>query len=96
VAGGSASLEVREAMPRVQLEFTVEPFVDGRPGPHVRAAIAAVEARGLDVDMGPFSTTAEAEDAVAIDAVAGLLASALEAGASRVSLQVSRVAEGPA
>jgi uncharacterized protein YqgV (UPF0045/DUF77 family) len=83
-------------MPRVQLEFTVEPFVDGRPGPHVRAAIAAVEARGLDVDMGPFSTTAEAEDAVAIDAVAGLLASALEAGASRVSLQVSRVAEGPA
>jgi uncharacterized protein YqgV (UPF0045/DUF77 family) len=82
-------------MPRVQLEFTVEPFVDGRPGPHVRAAIAAVEARGLDVDMGPFSTTAEGEDAVAIDAVAGLLSSALEAGASRVSLQVSRVSEAP-
>ena len=83
-------------MSRVQLEFTVEPFVDGRPGPHVRAAIAAVEARGLDVDMGPFSTTAEAEDAVAIDAIADLLSSALEAGASRVSLQVSRVPEAPA
>ena len=33
-------------MAHVRIEFTVEPFVDGHPGPHVAAAIGAVEARG--------------------------------------------------
>jgi hypothetical protein len=29
------------------LEFTIEPFHEGRPGPHVTAAIDAVEALGI-------------------------------------------------
>ena len=43
-------------MGRVRIEFTVEPFVEGRPGPHVKAAIDAASRRGLEVDVGPFST----------------------------------------
>jgi uncharacterized protein YqgV (UPF0045/DUF77 family) len=74
----------------------VEPFVDGNPGPHVRAAIAAVEATGLEVDMGPFSTSAEADADAVRHAIDGLLASALAAGATRISLQVSTVSEASA
>ena len=44
--------------PGVQLlEFTVEPFVEGAPGPHVTAAVAAADALGATVEFGPFGTT---------------------------------------
>ncbi len=36
------------------VEFTVEPFVEGRPGPHVAAAIDAARASGADVDVGHY------------------------------------------
>jgi len=36
------------------VEFTVEPFVDGEPGPHVQAAVDAAEASGLTTEFGPF------------------------------------------
>ena len=39
------------------VEFTIEPFVEGEPGPHVRAAVEAAEADGVTVDFGPFGTT---------------------------------------
>jgi uncharacterized protein YqgV (UPF0045/DUF77 family) len=78
-------------MGKVRLEFTVEPFTEGRPGPHVRAAVDAVARRGLAVEMGPFSTLADADTDAAPDAVAGLLRAAFEEGATRVSLQVTRL-----
>ena len=78
-------------MARVRLEFTVEPFVDGTLGPHVRAAIDAVEARGLAVDVGPFSTSADGAGPDAANAVHDLLAAAFDEGATRVSVQVSRL-----
>ena len=81
-------------MGKVRLEFTVEPFADGRPGPHVTAAVDAVAKRGLAVDMGPFSTSADVEDDMAPGAVAGLLRAAFEQGATRVSLQVTRLDGG--
>jgi uncharacterized protein YqgV (UPF0045/DUF77 family) len=80
-------------MAEVRIEFTVEPFVEGHPGPHVLAAIAAVEARGLSVDVGPFSSVADSPRESAGTAVAELLDAALAQGATRVSLQVERVAE---
>ena len=80
----------------VRLEFTVEPFHDGAPGPHVRAAIDAVAALGLVVDVGPFGSTAEAEEPLAVAAAGALLAAAFAAGASRVSLQMTRFDGGPA
>ena len=39
------------------VEFTIEPFVEGAPGAHVTAAVAAVEQRGLVVDFGPFGSS---------------------------------------
>ena len=80
-------------MAQVRIEFTVEPFVEGHPGPHVLAAIGAVEARGLSVDVGPFSSVAVVSPQAAGATVAELLDAALAEGATRVSLQVERVAE---
>ena len=37
----------------LRLEYTVEPFVEGAPGPHVTAALEAAGATGLDVEFGP-------------------------------------------
>jgi hypothetical protein len=78
---------------RLRLEFTVEPFVPGAPGPHVRAAVAAVEAAGFAADFGPFSTASELPAEAIGGAVAALLDAAFAAGATRVSLNVARVAE---
>jgi uncharacterized protein YqgV (UPF0045/DUF77 family) len=75
------------------VEFTIEPFVEGEPGPHVRAAVAAAERSGLSVDFGPFGTTVSGDDEVVLDAVDGLLRAATAAGATRVSLQLARSAQ---
>jgi uncharacterized protein YqgV (UPF0045/DUF77 family) len=72
------------------VEFTIEPFVEGEPGPHVRAAVAAAEGSGLSVDFGPFGTTVAGDDAAVLDAVDGILRAAVAAGATRISLQLAR------
>jgi uncharacterized protein YqgV (UPF0045/DUF77 family) len=73
------------------VEFTIEPFVEGEPGPHVRAAVEAAERSGLAVDFGPFGTTVSGgSDEGLLAAVDGILRAAMAAGASRVSLQVVR------
>ncbi len=75
----------------IVVEFTVEPFVEGNPGPHVQAAVNAASANGLDVDFGPFGTTARADDAGRVAAAVGeIVRAALDAGASRVVFQVTR------
>lgn len=70
-------------------EFTVEPFTEGAPGPHVHAAVAAASAVGLDVDFGPFGSTVEGDDDAVLDAVGRILRAAMGAGASRISVQVT-------
>ncbi len=80
-------------MAKVRLEFTVEPFVDGAPGPHVLAAIDAVTALGLDADVGPFGTTVDAPETEAFAAAQALLAAAFSEGATRVSLQATSLGE---
>ena len=75
---------------RVQeLEFTVEPFVEGRPGPHVQAAVDAAVAAGADVDFGPFSSICRVEDERMPDVVAAVTRAAFAHGATHVALQVS-------
>ena len=78
------------------VEFTIEPFVEGRPGPHVTAAIAAVEAAGLDVEIGPFGSSVVV-DLADVGAVIGALSDAAMAnGATHVSVHVAReVPTGP-
>ena len=76
----------------LEVEFTIEPFVAGEPGPHVRAAIEAAEHAGVVVDVGPFGTTVSGDDDAVLGAVDRLLRAATAAGATRVSLQVVRPA----
>jgi uncharacterized protein YqgV (UPF0045/DUF77 family) len=75
----------------LRVEFTVEPFVAGAPGPHVYAAIDAAAARGLTVEFGPFGSSGEGDEAVVLAAVDAVTRAALEAGATRVSVQISRL-----
>ena len=71
----------------VRLEFFVEPFTEGRPGKHVRAAIDAVEQHGLTVDIGAFGTITTGAAGTVAEAVGDLVRAALENGADRVSVQ---------
>ncbi len=70
-------------------EFTIEPFVEGDLGPHVRAAVAVAEAAGLAVDVGPFGTAVEGGLADVLDAVDAVVRAAVANGATRVSLQLT-------
>jgi uncharacterized protein YqgV (UPF0045/DUF77 family) len=71
------------------VEFTVEPFTEGNPGPHVQAAVGAAEASGLSVEFGPFGTVVRGDDGAVLDALDPIIRAAIGAGATRVSLQVS-------
>ncbi len=84
------------ADPVAYVEFTIEPFVEGRPGPHVTAAIAAVEAGGLAVEVGPFGSSTVVALAE-VGAVIGAISDAAMAnGATHVNVHVAReVPTGP-
>jgi uncharacterized protein YqgV (UPF0045/DUF77 family) len=78
---------------RLSVEFTIEPFVEGKPGPHVIAGIDAARASGASVEVGPFGTTAVGERELMLNAIESLCRDATAAGAKRISLQVSLVDE---
>ncbi|MFD6194833.1 hypothetical protein [Streptomyces sp. NPDC060275] len=79
---------------RLRVEFTTEPFdLDEAPA-HAVVAREVVEAAELDaVDVGPFGNTAEGGADQVLTAVDELLRRSLEAGATRISLQVNVVGE---
>lgn len=70
-------------------EFTIEPFVEGDPGPHVLAAIEVAESAGLAVEIGPFGTSVCGESDVVLSTVDEVLRAAVGNGATRVSLQLN-------
>jgi len=80
---------------RLRVEFTTEPFdLDEAPA-HAVVAREVIEAAELDeVDVGPFGNTAEGAADQVLGAVDALLRRTLQAGATRVSLQVNVVGEG--
>lgn len=73
----------------VTAEFLVEPFQEGHPGPHVRAAIECVTAADLPVNEGPFGTITRGDASVVLPAVAAALRAAMAAGATRVTVNVA-------
>ncbi len=76
----------------LELEFTIEPFVEGKPGPHVVAAFDAAElstAGGATVEIGPFGTTVTGPASVVPECSDRVMSAAFANGATRVSLQVS-------
>ncbi|AJC55207.1 MULTISPECIES: thiamine-binding protein [Streptomyces] len=79
---------------RLRVEFTTEPFdLDEAPA-HAVVAREIVTGAELDaVDVGPFGNTAEGDADRVLDAVGALLRQSLEAGATRVSLQVNVIAD---
>jgi len=79
---------------RLRVEFTTEPFDLDEPPAHALVAREVVEAADLDaVDVGPFGNTAEGSADAVLTAVDALLRKSLEAGATRISLQVNVIGE---
>ncbi|MFF4016440.1 thiamine-binding protein [Streptomyces sp. NPDC001843] len=80
---------------RLRVEFTTEPFdLDETPA-HALVAREVVETAGLDsVDVGPFGNTVEGGADAVLAAVDTLLRRTMEAGATRISLQVNVIGEG--
>nr|WP_237503348.1 hypothetical protein [Streptomyces sp. SID8375] len=78
----------------MRVEFTTEPFdLDEAPA-HAVVARDVVTGAELDaVDVGPFGNTAEGDADRVLDAVNALLRESLQAGATRVSLQVNVIGE---
>lgn len=77
----------------LQLEFTVEPFVEGELGPHVQAAIDAAASTGVEVEVGPFGTTCYGDAEVMPEVVAAVTRAAFGHGATHVSLDLSLVGD---
>ncbi|MFZ9191981.1 MAG: hypothetical protein ACO3EM_02350 [Ilumatobacteraceae bacterium] len=72
------------------VEFTVEPFVEGKPGPHVTNAVAAVESHGIAVEFGPFGSVFRVGEATMPTVIADMMRAAYANGATFVSVSVSR------
>ena len=73
------------------LEFTIEPFVEGHPGPHVLSAVAAAEALGVTVEFGPFGSTCTVPSERVADVTGAVVAAAFAHGATHVTLHAERL-----
>jgi uncharacterized protein YqgV (UPF0045/DUF77 family) len=71
------------------LEFTIEPFVEGHPGPHVRAAVEAVEALGVAVEFGPFGSSCRTPADTMPAVVSAIVEQAFANGATHLSMHVA-------
>lgn len=73
----------------VAVEFLVEPFVEGAPGDHVQAAVAAFADLGLEVDLGPFSSVATGSLEQIGAAIGAMVVDAMKSGATNINVQVA-------
>ncbi len=76
-------------MAKGQIEILVEPFKENDPGPHVRAAIEALQEADLKADMGAFATTASGDLETIIEMLPQLLTAGFDSGATSIQLRVS-------
>ncbi|OAH09410.1 hypothetical protein [Streptomyces jeddahensis] len=80
---------------RLKVEFTTEPFDLDETPRHALVAREVIEGADLDaVDVGPFGNTAEGGVDAVLTSVDALLRKTLEAGATRISLQINVIGEG--
>lgn len=84
----------RRNLTPVRVEFTIEPFVEGQPGSHVLAALAAAEALGVAVEFGPFGSSFEVDTGRVGATVSAVIDAALDNGATHVTVDVSPGASG--
>ena len=76
------------------LEFTIEPFVEGKPGRHVVAAVEAADELGATVEFGPFGSSCTVEAGLMPDLIAAVVRAAFSNGATHVNLDVSEESGG--
>ncbi len=79
---GDGSSDVRQ----VRVEFTVEPFREGRLGGHVDAALRSLREDGFAPEVGPFGNAVEGDAGPLLEAVARAVAASFDAGASGITL----------
>ena len=80
-------------MARCRAEFTIQPFEEGHPGPHVVAAVAAAREAGFDPDVGPFGTSITGDPTDVLSGLNRVIDDSLAVGASRISVQLTVLAE---
>jgi isopentenyldiphosphate isomerase len=73
-----------------RVEFTIEPFIEGQPGPHVTAPIEALAAMGIEAEFGPFGSGCRVEPACTSGAVSAVINAAFENGATHVNIDVTK------
>jgi uncharacterized protein YqgV (UPF0045/DUF77 family) len=77
----------------VRAEFTVYPFLAGEDLPaYVEAAIDSLRSAGLKVEVGPLGQVVTGEAGVVLEALRQAQAAALDAGATRVAVNLERQA----
>ncbi len=74
------------------VEFTIEPFIEARPGAHVTAAVEAAEALGATIDFGPFGSSCTVPQELVGPVSSAVIEAAMANGATHVSLHVERLA----
>jgi uncharacterized protein YqgV (UPF0045/DUF77 family) len=75
------------------IEFTIEPFVEGEPGPHVTSAVDAAQAMGYEIDFGPFGSSCNVPTAEAGQVAKAVVDAAFANGATHISLHAERLPE---
>ena len=73
-----------------RVEFTIEPFIEGQPGPHVTAPIDALAAMGIETEFGPFGSGCSVIPELTSGAVSAVINAAFENGATHVNIDVTR------
>jgi uncharacterized protein YqgV (UPF0045/DUF77 family) len=73
----------------VQVEFTIYPFREGSAPPaHAQAAIDVLSESGLEVDVGPLSTTVSGPADEVFDSIRAAQSAAVAAGADRIVVRI--------
>lgn len=78
-----------------RLEFLVEPFEEGNPGPHVLGTLEILQRHGLEMTMGPFGNTVDGDYETLASVLPTVLRSAFEKGASRISITLTKSLADP-
>ncbi len=74
----------------VRGEFTIYPFIEGEALPeHVQAAIAEINKAGLEVEVGPLSSTVTGPAGKVLDALHRAESAALAAGATSIAIRLA-------
>lgn len=74
-----------------KIEFLIEPFEEGNPGRHVTSAVEALVEEGYEVTVGPFGNEVSGGVAQLIEALGSAMAVAMEEGATRITVNVTKV-----